>query len=346
MKPPAELRIAFFDTKPYDRVSFEKQNQAFGFTLKYFPSHLTEETVMLCKGYDAVCAFVNDRITAATVGTLAELKVPLLALRSAGYNNVDLDAADGRIRICRVPSYSPHGVAEHAVAMMLTLNRNTHRAFYRTRDSNFSIDGLVGFDMHGKTAGVVGTGQIGRIVCEILLGFGMKVIAHDPYPAAEWAAAHGVELVGLDTVYERSDIITLHCPLTPQNTHMINKQSLAKMKKGVMLINTGRGQLILADDLQQAIREEKVGSAGLDVYEEEAEYFFEDYSSHIMKDDILARLISFPNVLVTSHQAFFTVEALANIAKTTLENIRSYFYDGKVLNEVCAHPHKDGSCQE
>ncbi len=174
----------------------------------------------------------------------------------------------------------------------------------------------------------------------------MKVIAHDPYPAAEWAAAHGVELVGLDTVYERSDIITLHCPLTPQNTHMINKQSLAKMKKGVMLINTGRGQLILADDLQQAIREEKVGSAGLDVYEEEAEYFFEDYSSHIMKDDILARLISFPNVLVTSHQAFFTVEALANIAKTTLENIRSYFYDGKVLNEVCAHPHKDGSCQE
>jgi len=274
------------------------------------------------------------------------LKVPLLALRSAGYNNVDLKTADGRIKICRVPSYSPHGVAEHAVAMMLTLNRNTHRAFYRTRDSNFSIDGLVGFDMHGKTAGIVGTGQIGRIVCEILLGFGMKVIAHDPFPATDWAAARGVELVSLDELYQRSDIISLHCPLTAQNTHMINKKSLARMKKGVMLINTGRGQLILAEDLQEAIRDEKVGSAGLDVYEEEAEYFFEDYSSQIMKDDVLARLISFPNVLVTSHQAFFTVEALANIAKTTLENIRSFFYEGRILNEVCAHPQKDGSCKE
>jgi len=346
MKPPAELRVAFYDTKPYDRDSFERQNQAFGFHLKFFPSHLTEETVALCRGYDAVCVFVNDRVTKGIVDSLAEMNVPLLALRSAGYNNVDLKAADGRIKITRVPSYSPHGVAEHAVALMLTLNRKTHRAYYRTRDNNFSLHGLVGFDMNGKTAGIVGTGQIGRIVCEILLGFGMTVLAHDPFPATAWAKEKGVELVDLGTLYERSDIISLHCPLTAQNIHMINRGTIELMKPDVMIINTGRGKLIRSEDLLEALREENVGSAGLDVYEEEADYFFEDYSSHIMKDDVLARLISFPNVLVTSHQAFFTVEALANIANTTLENIRSFFYDGKVLNEVCAHPQKDGSCQE
>jgi D-lactate dehydrogenase len=346
MKTPAELRVAFYDTKPYDRESFERQNQAFGFHLKYFPSHLTEETVALCRGYDAVCVFVNDQVTKGIVDSLAEMKVPLLALRSAGYNNVDLNAAAGKIKISRVPSYSPHGVAEHAVAMMLTLNRNTHRAFYRTRDSNFSINGLEGFDMVEKTAGIVGTGQIGRIVCEILLGFGMRVIAYDPFPAVAWAQARGVELVDLETLYARSDIISLHCPLTPQNIHMINRNSLARMKKGVMLINTGRGQLIRTEDLLEALRNQQVGRAGLDVYEEETDYFFEDFSSSVVKDDVLARLLTFPNVLVTSHQAFFTVEALAKIATTTLENIRSYFYDGKVLNEVCAKPQKDGTCQE
>jgi D-lactate dehydrogenase len=345
-KTPADLKVAFFDTKPYDRESFERQNAAFGFKLKFFPSHLTEETVVLCQGYDAVCVFVNDRVTPGIVDKLAEYGIPLLALRSAGYNNVDLKAAAGKLKISRVPSYSPHGVAEHAVALMLTLNRKTHRAFYRTRDNNFSIHGLVGFDMHGKTAGIVGTGQIGRIVCEILKGFGMTVVAYDPYAPKDWAAAKGVELVDLGALYERSDIISLHCPLTPQNIHMINRGTIGLMKKNVMIINTGRGQLIRSEDLLEALRDEKVGSAGLDVYEEEADYFFEDYSSTIMKDDVLARLISFPNVLVTSHQAFFTEEALANIATTTLENIRSYLVDGQVKNEVCARPAPDGSCQD
>lgn len=346
MKSPAELRIAFFDTKPYDRDWFERQNATFGFQLKYFPSHLTEETVALCQGYDAVCVFVNDRVTRGIIDRLVEMKVSLLALRSAGYNNVDLKAAAGRLRITRVPSYSPHGVAEHAIAMMLTLNRNTHRAFYRTRDSNFSIVGLEGFDMYGKTAGIVGTGQIGRIVCEILRGFGMTVLAHDPFLPLDWATARGIVPVDLGQLYERSDIISLHCPLTPQNMHMINRGTLELMKPGVMIINTGRGKLIRTEDLLEALKDGRVGSAGLDVYEEETDYFFEDYSNLNVKDDVLARLLTYSNVLVTSHQAFFTVEALANIATTTLENIRSFFLDGKVLNAVCAEPAKDGSCAD
>ena len=334
MKPPAELKIAFFDTKPYDRASFDRQNRGFGFQLTFFPSHLTEETVPLCQGYDAVCAFVNDRITKGIIDNLASMGITLVVLRSAGFNNVDLKAARGKIRISRVPSYSPHGVAEHAIALMLTLNRKTHRAYYRTSDNNFSLHGLIGFDMYGKTAGIVGTGQIGRIVCEILKGFGMNVLAYDPFPATAWAAEKGVELVDLGALYERSDIISLHCPLTAQNIHMINRGTIELMKPNVMIINTGRGKLISSEDLLEALREGKVGSAGLDVYEEEADYFFEDFSSTIMKDDVLARLISFPNVLVTSHQAFFTEEALTNIATTTLENVRSFFYDGVLLNEV------------
>jgi D-lactate dehydrogenase len=336
MKAAHDLKIAFFDTKPYDRTSFETQNAAFGFQLKFFPSHLTEETVALCKGYDAVCVFVNDQVTKAVAEELAALGVKLLALRSAGFNNIDLKAAKGKLAIARVPSYSPHGVAEHAIAMMLTLNRNTHRAFYRTRDSNFSINGLMGFDMHGKTAGIVGTGQIGRIVCEILLGFGMKVLAYDPFPATKWAEQKGVELVDLGTLYENADIISLHCPLSPQNIHMINRGTIKLMKTGVMIINTGRGQLIRTEDLLEALRDEKVGSAGLDVYEEETDYFFEDFSSSVVKDDVLARLLTYPNVLVTSHQAFFTKEAIANIAVTTLENVRSYLIDDKLVNEVVA----------
>jgi D-lactate dehydrogenase len=334
MKSPAELKIAFFDTKPYDRSSFERQNQHFGFHLKFFPSHLTEETVSLCQGYDAVCVFVNDRVTKGILDALAAMSVPLLVLRSAGFNNVDLAAARGKVQISRVPSYSPHGVAEHAIALMLTLNRKTHRAYYRTRDNNFSLHGLMGFDMYGKTAGIVGTGQIGRIVCEILKGFGLTVLACDPFPSTAWAAEKGVELVDLGTLYERSDIISLHCPLTAQNIHMINRGTIELMKPNVMIINTGRGKLLRSEDLLEALREGKIGSAGLDVYEEEADYFFEDFSSTIMKDDVLARLISFPNVLVTSHQAFFTEEALANIASTTLENVRSFFYDGTLLNGV------------
>jgi D-lactate dehydrogenase len=334
VKSASSIKIAFFDTKPYDRVSFDAQNLSFGFQLHYFPSHLTEVTVPLCKGYDAVCVFVNDQVTGPVIEALVKLKVPLLALRSAGFNNVDLRAAKGRLAVTRVPSYSPHGVAEHAIAMMMTLNRNTHRAFYRTRDSNFSINGLMGFDMFGKTAGIVGTGQIGRIVCEILLGFGMKVQAHDPYPSEEWARDKGVEMVDLGTLYKNADIISLHCPLTPENIHMINRGTIKLMKTGVMIINTGRGQLIRTEDLLEALRDEKVANAGLDVYEEEIDYFFEDFSSSVVKDNVLARLLTYPNVLVTSHQAFFTKEALANIATTTLENLRSFFLDGKLVNEV------------
>lgn len=341
MKTATDIKIAFFDVKPYDRESFERQNQAFGFQLTFFPSHLTEATVSLCRGYDVVCVFVNDRVTRNIIDRLVEMEIPLLALRSAGYNNVDLKAARGRLTVTCVPTYSPHGVAEHAVALMLTLNRKTHRAFYRTRDNNFSIQGLMGFDMYGKTAGIVGAGQIGRIVCEILRGFGMRVLAYDLHPPTAWAAEKGVDLVDLGTLYQESDIISLHCPLTPANIHMINRGTIELMKAKVMIINTGRGKLIRSEDLLEALREERVGSAGLDVYEEETDYFFEDFSSLVMKDDVLARLISFPNVLVTSHQGFFTEEALTNIAMTTLENIRSFLVDGRVLNEVKVEPRVD-----
>lgn len=346
MKTAQDIKIAFFDAKPYDKDSFEVQNRNYGFQITYFPNHLDEDTVLLCKGYDAVCVFVNDTLNKQVLDQLAEFGVLLVALRSAGYNNVDLKAASGKVRLVRVPSYSPHGVAEHAVAMMMTLNRNTHRAFYRTRDSNFSINGLMGFDMYGKTAGVVGTGQIGRIVCEILLGFGMKVIATDPYPARDWAAAKGVEIVDLGQLYEESDIISLHCPLTPANIHMVNKETIAMMKKGVMIINTGRGKLIRTEDLLEGLRSEHVGSAGLDVYEEETDYFFEDYSSSIVKDDVLARLLTYPNVLVTSHQAFFTREAIANIAQTTLTNILDFYQDKPLVNEVCFDQLKSGACPD
>jgi D-lactate dehydrogenase len=346
MKPNHEVKIAFFDAKPYDIESFKTQNQGFGFDITYFPSHLTVDTVPLCQGFDAICAFVNDDITSQIIDQLVNYEIKLIALRSAGYNNVDLKSAQGRIPIVRVPAYSPHGVAEHAVAMMLTLNRNTHRAFYRTRDNNFSINGLLGFDMHGKTVGIVGTGQIGRLVGNILFGFGMKVLAHDPYPNHAWAEETGAEIVDLQTLYAESDIITLHCPLTPTNIHMINKETINMMKKGVMIINTGRGKLIRSEDLLEGLRSGKIGSAGLDVYEEETDYFFEDHSSSIVKDDVLARLLTFPNCLVTSHQAFFTLEAIRNIADTTLSNLQEFFQDQPLTNEICLNGSKNGTCPE
>jgi len=346
LKKNKEVKIAFFDAKPYDIESFQSQNKAFGFDITFFPNHLTETTAPLCQGFDAICAFVNDNITAKIIGLLEGYGIQLIALRSAGYNNVDLKAAQGKISIVRVPAYSPHGVAEHAVAMMLTLNRNTHRAFYRTRDNNFSINGLMGFDMYQKTVGIVGTGQIGRLVGEILLGFGMRVLAHDPYPATAWAQEKGVELVDLPTLYSESDVITLHCPLTPTNIHMINRETINMMKPKVMIINTGRGKLIRSEDLLEGLRAGKVGSAGLDVYEEETDYFFEDHSSSIVKDDVLARLLTFPNCLVTSHQAFFTIEAIRNIADTTLGNIQEFFQEKPLTNEICFGGAKQGSCPE
>ncbi len=328
-------RVAIFDTKPYDRRFLDAANETLGLDLKYYPNRLTPDTVSLAGGFDAVCAFVNDTISAPVVAGLADTGVQLIALRCAGYNNVDLRAIYKRMHVVRVPAYSPYAVAEHAVALMMTLNRNTHRAYYRTRDSNFQIDGLIGFDMHGKTAGVIGTGKIGQEVIRILRGFGMQVLVYDPFPRKALAEETGCRYVGLDELYAQADIVTLHCPLTPENVHMINAEAIARMKDGVMIINTGRGKLIDTPDLLTALKAKKVGAAGLDVYEEEEQYFFEDFSNEAVGDDVLARLLTFPNVLITSHQAFFTREALTNIAHTTLNNVVSYFADGSLANEVC-----------
>lgn len=336
-----------FDTKPYDREFFDAVNgrPQYGFSIHYFPNRLTDDTVALASGYDAICVFVNDTVDTAIIDTLADNKVKLLALRSAGYNNVDLKSIYNKIHVVRVPAYSPYAVAEHAVALMLTLNRKTHKAYFRTRDNNFTLNGLLGFDMRGKSAGVIGTGKIGKVAIEILKGFGMRILAFDMYPDWDYSKKLGFEYVDLDTLYRESDIITLHCPLTPENVNMINSETIAKMKNGVMIINTGRGKLINARDLVNGLKSHKIGSAGLDVYEEESDYFFEDFSAEAITDDVLARLLTFPNVLITSHQAFFTKEALSNIAETTLENIRLFFQEDKLPNEIC-YKCAEGKCMK
>lgn len=328
-------KIFFYDAKPYDQQAFEDTNKNFGFEIQYFSGHLNFNTACLSRGYDAVCAFVNDTIDKDVLSVLKECNVGLIALRSAGYNNVDLRAAYGAVHVVRVPAYSPYAVAEHAMALMLGLNRKTHRAYYRTRDGNFSINGLLGFDMHQKTLGVLGTGKIGKCLVDIALGFGMNVIAYDKFEDAQYAEKKGIKYVPLERLYRESDIISLHCPLSSETYHLINEDSIKQMKRGVMIINTGRGKLIKTEALIEGLKNGSVGSAGLDVYEEESEYFFEDFSNLMISDDMLARLLTFPNVLVTSHQAFFTREALANIAKTTLENVREYFEGGFLKNEIC-----------
>ena len=328
-------RILFYDTKPYDQRSFDQANQQYQMTCKFLPSHLTEDTAIIAKGYDTICIFVNDQLTTQIADLLVESGVQLIALRCAGYNNVDLKAVYQRLHVVRVPAYSPYAVAEHAVALMLALNRKTHRAYYRTRDNNFNINGLLGFDMHDKTVGIIGTGQIGRMLIRILKGFGMTILAYDKFPNQAHAEELGFTYVELDELYQHSNIISLHCPLTQETYHLINVESIAKMKPDVMLINTGRGQLIDSKALVEALREKRVGSAGLDVYEEESEYFFEDFSTEIISDDTLARLLSFPNVLLTSHQGFFTQEALTNIAETTLQNIQDFFLGESLKNEIC-----------
>ncbi|MBD3391741.1 MAG: 2-hydroxyacid dehydrogenase [Chitinivibrionales bacterium] len=328
-------RIAMFDTKSYDRDFFETVNHEYGFDILFLQDRLSSNTVSVTRDRNAVCAFVNDTLDRPVVEQLHENGIELIALRSAGYNNVDLKAVWKKIHVVRVPAYSPRAVAEHAVALMLALNRKTHRAYYRVRDNNFAIHGLMGFDMHGKTAGVVDTGKIGKAAADILRGFGMNVLAYDVYPDDNYAAQHGFRYVPLDTLYAESDIITLHCPLTPDNAHMINEDSIATMKSGVMIINTGRGRLINTQHLIDALKKRKVGAAGLDVYEEETDYFFEDFSSSTITDDVLARLLTFPNVLVTSHQGFFTREAMNSIARTTLENIRLFFEEDSLPNEIC-----------
>lgn len=326
-----------FGTQPYDRESFDRIKPAYGFDICYHRSHLNANNAVLAQEADAVCVFVNDTVDAETIRQLAAQGVKLIALRCAGFNNVDLKAAARhRIPVVRVPSYSPHAVAEHAVALMLALNRKVHRAYWRTRDGNFSLHGLQGFDMYGKTAGIVGTGKIARELIRILKGFGMEVLAYDIYPDEAYAAGAGIVYVPLDELYRRADIISLHCPLTDRTRYMIGDVAISHMKPGVMLINTGRGQLIHTEALIDGLKEKKIGSAGLDVYEEEAAYFYEDTSDRIMDDDVLARLLSFNNVIVTSHQGFFTREALDNIARTTMQNISDFAEHRKLTNEVRA----------
>jgi D-lactate dehydrogenase len=330
-----EEKIAFFDTKPYDRESFLNTNTDFGFSFSFFEARLTEETLPLADGYTVICAFVNDTLNADILQYLTKNGVKLIALRCSGYNHVDLKAAYKNIHVVRVPVYSPHAVAEHAVALMLTLNRKTHKAYYRTRDNNFNINGLAGFDMFQKTAGIIGTGKIGETLVSILNGFGMTILGYDKYPKKELENLYNFTYTDLDTLYSSSDIISLHCPLNKETHHIINNASIQKMRPGVMMINTSRGGLIDTRELLEALKSGKIGSAGLDVYEEESEYFFEDLSSVVISDDILARLLTFPNVLITSHQGFFTREALSNIARTTLENIKDFLSGNILKNEIC-----------
>jgi D-lactate dehydrogenase len=340
-----QIRIAFFDTKPYDRDAFDEINTKYNFNIKYFKHHLTPDNVILTEGYDVVIVFVNDTITAGMIDQMYKNGIKLIALRSAGYNNIDLKAAHNKIRVVRVPAYSPYAVAEHTIALMLSLNRKIHRAYNRTREGNFALNGLMGFDMHGKTAGVIGTGKIGKTLISMLDGFGMVVLAYDKYPDRKYEAEGKCKYVSLDELLAKSDVISLNCPLSPETEYMINKDSIAKMKDGVMIINTGRGKLIKAADLIEGLKTEKVGYAGLDVYEEENECFFEDLSDRIISDDVLARLLSFNNVIITSHQGFFTKEALHNIAETTMENIKNVFDNKLVENEICINCLSDaGKC--
>jgi hypothetical protein len=327
-------KIAFFGAKPYDIASFDKVNEKYNYDIRYYRGHLNPNNVVLTQDTDAVCIFVNDTADAAVIDAMVDNGVKLLALRCAGFNNVDLKAAKGKLPVVRVPAYSPYAVAEYSLALMLSLNRKIHRAYWRTRDGNFSLNGLMGFDMHGKTTGIIGTGKIARILIRLLKGFGMRILAYDLYPDMKFAGEEGISYVSLDELYRESDIISLHCPLTDQTKYMIDKDSIDKMKEGVMIINTGRGQLINTNDLIEGLKEKKIAAAGLDVYEEEGEYFYEDKSDKIIDDDVLARLLSFNNVIVTSHQAFFTKEALHNIAETTLQNIEDFRCHRPLVNEV------------
>ncbi len=316
------ISAAFFDTKPYDRQYFEHAPGAGRLKLQFHEFRLSTETVAVARGADVVCVFVNDRLDRACIETLAAAGVKLIALRCAGYNNVDLAAAkEHGIPVVRVPAYSPHAVAEHTVALLLALNRKIHRAYHRVRDQNFSLSGLVGFDLHGKTAGIVGTGRIGKITAEIFAGFGTRLLAYDPFPSAEWAASRGVTYTDFHDLLAHSDVVSLHLPLTPQSHYLINEKSIGHMKPGAHLVNTSRGKLIDTSAVIDALKSGQLGGVALDVYEEEEGIFFEDLSGLVLQDDELSRLLTFPNVLITAHQAFLTHEALTEIARVTSENI-------------------------
>lgn len=324
------MKIAFYSTKPYDKIWFEPLGKEYGFDIHFIEAACNQETVFMAKGYDAICIFVNDYVNANMIEELYEMNVKAILLRSAGFNHVDVKAAEDKVVILRVPSYSPESVAEFAMAMLLTVNRLTHKAYNRTREFNMSLNGLMGMDLYEKTAGVVGTGKIGQAMIKILNGFQMRVLFYDPYPVKGLEA----EYVPLEELLKQSDVVTLHCPLTSETKHMINKESIKSMKDGVYLVNTSRGGLINTDDLINAMLERKFGGVGLDVYEEEEGVFYEDRSNEIITDDNLARLMTFPNVLVTSHMGFFTREAMQAIAHTTLENAYALENGLPLLNQV------------
>lgn len=327
-------KIAFFSAKEYEKRFFNQLNKDYHFTINYFSAPLDKNTARLARGYDVVCVFVNDIVDQKVASKLVDYGIKLIALRCAGFNSIDLSATSGLIKVVRVPEYSPFAVAEFTVGLMLSLNRKIHRSYLRSLEHNFSIDNLLGFDMHKKTVGIIGLGKIGKVVAEILKGFRMNILVHDINPDKEFIDEHNLALVDFDALLRESDTITLHCPLTDASHYMINEVAFSKMKQGVMLINTGRGGLINSKDLINNLKKQKIGSVALDVYEEESQYFHTNWSEQIIQDDIFVRLLTFPNVLITSHQAFFTKEALHNIAKTTLDSIHAFVLGKELKNEL------------
>lgn len=325
--------VAFFDAKPYDKEQFIRFGDISDIKFKFFEAKLCADSVGLAKGCDGVCAFVNDTVNKEVIDSLVDMNIGVIAMRCAGYNNVDVSYASGKIKIFHVPAYSPHAVAEHAMAMLLTSIRRIHKAYIRTRDFNFSLNGMTGFELHGRTVGVIGTGRIGKAFADICRGFGMKILAYDKCPQE----LPDVEFVPLERLFKESDVISFHCPLTQESYHMLNEKTVAILKKGVVIINTSRGALIDTEALLGGIRTRKIGATCLDVYEEESDIFFEDFSGHIPSDETLATLLFMPNVIVTSHQAFLTEEALSNIAETTVDNLSRFFGDKEVQNEVTLH---------
>ena len=329
------MKIAFYDTHSYDKTSFGKVNEAFGYHIDFFEFKLNENTAPTSRGYDVVCVFVNDVVNAEVIAQLKESGVKLIALRCAGFNNVDLPAAAAAgIKAVRVPAYSPHAVAEHGIALLMALTRHIPQAYLRTKTANFNIEGLTGRDLYGLTGGVLGTGKIGQTMAALMQGMGMDVIAYDLYPNKEWAKEKGIEYVSLADIFKRSDVLSLHCPLTEETKHVVNHDSMKTMKSDAIIINTGRGALIDSKALVHALKHHQIGGAALDVYEEESKYFFGDWSTHVLTDDVLARLLTFPNVIITGHQAFLTTNALGNIAETTLGNIKAFFAGEPLQNEV------------
>lgn len=328
------IRIAIFSTKKWVVDAFTELNKKFLYELSFFEARLYHKTTALAKDFDAVCVFVNDKVDETVIKQIKALNVKLIALRCAGFNNVDIELADKEgIGVVRVPAYSPYAVAEHSLGLILSLNRKFHKAYSRVRDGNFALDGLLGFDLHKKTIGVIGTGKIGQIFSSIMQGFGCKILAYDKFPNADLEKS-GVTYVDLQELYNKSDIISLHCPLTYETYHMINEYAISAMKRGVMIINTSRGPLIDTNAVIEGLKKGIVGYLGLDVYEEEEELFFEDLSETVIQDDMFVRLQTFPNVLITAHQAFFTTEAVHNIAETTLNNVKEYFEKGNCENIV------------